>query len=163
MPKGIKNAKPTHLHLIQGTFRKDRAPSKEIVPAPASWTKPPRGLDVYARRCWQQYAPMLLRLGLLTEADLQSFVLLCQTWARYERATVRLRAVYRQKPKVTMEAIEYIRKAEVSVEQASRELRQLWSEFGMTPAARSRLDVYAPPPETETDQFERTFGSGPPA
>lgn len=160
MPTGIKNAKPSHLKVVQGTFRPDRAPSKEITPAPATWTTPPRGLDVHARRCWRQYAPMLLRLGLLTEADGQAFVLLCQTWARHERAQARLRAVYRQKPKVTIEAIEYIRKAEVSVEQASRELRQLWSEFGMTPAARSRLDVYAPPLETEVDEYERVFGSG---
>lgn len=163
MPKGIKNAKPSHLKVVQGTFRPDRAPSKEITPEPARFLNPPRGLDVYARRCWRQYAPMLLRLGLLTEADFQSFVLLCQTWARYERANARLRAVYRQKPRVTIEAIEYIRKAEVSVEQASRELRQLWSEFGMTPAARSRLDVYAPPLETETDQFERIYGSPTPS
>lgn len=163
MPRNSHKAKPVKLKLVQGTFRPDRAPSKEITPAPATWTDPPRGLDLYARRCWRQYAPMLLRLGLLTEADFQAFVLLCQTWSRIERAQARLRAVYRQKPKVTIEAIDYIRKAEVSVEQASRELRQLWSEFGMTPAARSRLDVYAPPPETETDQFERIFGSGQPS
>ncbi len=154
MPKGIKNAKPSHLKLVQGTFRPDRAPSKEIAPPPVKTIDPPKGLDVHARRAWRTYGPMLRRLGLLTEADLQAFVLLCQTWARHERAQARLRAVYRQKPNVTIEAIEYIRKAEVSVEQAGRELRQLWSEFGMTPAARSRLDVSAPPP-TEEDDFER--------
>lgn len=151
--------KPTKLKLIEGTFRPDRAPKREIVPPVTGSVDPPRGLDVYARRYWRQYGPVLRRLGLFTDADAPSFLALCQAWSRYERGNVRLRRIYRKRGV----EIDEIRRYEVSVERAEHSLRQLWSEFGMTPSARSRLDVYAPPPETETDEYERTFGSGPPA
>ena len=159
MPRGGQNRKPTHLKVIQGNFRPDRSPRKEVAPPPALSDTPPRGLDVHARRAWRQYAPILRRLGLLTEADLQSFRALCEAWSRYERANVRLRAVFRQKASLTSERLSFIRQAEVSVERAEHTLRQLWAEFGMTPAARSRLDVYAPPPLAE-DAFEQEFFGG---
>jgi len=148
--------KPTKLKLIEGTFRPDRAPKREIVPPVTLSADPPRGLDVYARRAWRQQAPILRRLGLLTDADAPAFLALCQASSRYERANVRLRRLNRKRGA----GIEEIRRYEVSVERAEHSLRQLWAEFGMTPAARSRLDVYAPPPETETDEYERMFGAG---
>lgn len=163
MPRNTHKTKPTHLKLVEGTYRPDRAPKKEIAPPPALSDTPPRGLDVHARRVWRQYAPLLRRLGLLTQADTQSFLSLCEAWSRYERANVRLRAVFRQQSALTPERLSFIRQAEVSVERAEHTLRQLWSEFGMTPAARSRLDVYAPPPENEEDDFARKYLSGPSA
>lgn len=147
--------KPTKLKLIEGTFRPDRAPNKEIAPVPVLSTDPPPGLDVYARRAWREYAPMLTRLGLLTEADRQAFRALCIASSRFERAWVRLQRAYRGKDG------DEIRRAEVSVERAEHSQRQLWAEFGMTPAARSRLDVYAPPAEDEQDEFARKYLGAP--
>jgi P27 family predicted phage terminase small subunit len=159
MPRGGHSAKPTKLKLIQGTFRPDRAPSKEITPPPVKKIDPPRELDVHAKRYWRTYGPMLRRLGLLTEADLPAFTALCGAWSMHQRAGARLRTVFRSKAALTPERLDFIRKAEVSIERANHTLRQLWSEFGMTPAARSRLDVYAPPP-TEEDDFERFMSGG---
>jgi len=153
MPRGGQGAKPTHLKIIEGTFRPDRAPKKEVVPNPVRSTDPPRGLDVYGRRYWREYAPALLRLGLLTELDLSTFRAVCEAWARYERSLVRLRAKLRNRSA----SDEEIRRREVSVERAEHSLRQLWDAFGMSPSSRSRLDVYAAPPEQEEDAFRRRY------
>jgi len=147
MPRGVKNAKPTHLKVIQGTFRPDQAPKKEIAPPPVSSSDAPADLDEYARRAWDEYAQLLRRLGLFTEADRQAFRILCLAVSRFERAWARLSGLF-QKETATAEDI---RRAEVSVERAEHSVRQLWTEFGMTPAARSRLEVWAPP--TEEDEL----------
>lgn len=159
MPSGGNRQKPTRLHVIEGTFRPDRAPKKEVAPRPVRSTDPPEDLDRYARKFWTENAPIIQRLGLLTEADLPSWRSLCLASSRYERANVRLRWIY-QKRKASHDEI---RQEEISVERAEFSLRQLWAEFGMTPAARSRLDVYAPPPENEEDDFARKYLSGPSA
>lgn len=64
---------------------------------------------------------------------------------------------------MSLEQLTLIRTAEISVERAEFSFRQLSAEFGLTPAARSRLDVYAPPPENEEDDFARKYLSGPSA
>lgn len=152
MPRGANNLKPTNLKVIQGTFRKDRAPANEIKPKPALTLDVPKGLDQSAKRTWRQLAPILRKLGLLTEADLHSFVALCEAWSRFERARRRARVVLTQRMKYTAEHLDLIRKVEVSVERAEHSWRQLSAEFGLTPAARSRLDVWAPP--SEEDEFQ---------
>jgi phage terminase small subunit len=52
-------------------------------------------------------------------------------------AVKRLKKVVRENP----DDIELIRKAEISVEKAEQSVRLLGNEFGLTPAARSRIDV----------------------
>lgn len=168
-------------------------------------------MDRYALKAWRRLTPILQRLGLLTEADTEMFTLLCDAWARVERARRRLTMVLRApiveetvegqassdvlrvketiedgkvvgKETVRMRAIPVsrsgqgkaimvisadrlalIRMGEISVERAEFSFRQLATEFGLSPAARSRLDVYAPPPDTEMEEFERIFGSGQPS
>jgi P27 family predicted phage terminase small subunit len=137
MPKGgCRNKKPTVLKVLQGTARPDRIKKGEPKPAPVA-PPPPAWLDRRARATWRKYAPMLERLGLLTEADGESFAAYCQAVSRYVTAVKRLKKVGREAP----DDIELIRKAEVSVEKAEQSMRLLGNEFGLTPAARSRIDV----------------------
>jgi len=101
--------------------------------------------DPLARNAWRQLAPILQRMGLLTELDVSAFTVLCLTWARLERARHRLAsATRRAKAPYTVEQLEAIRKCEVSVEKAEHSWRVLAGEFGLTPASRNRLDVVAP-------------------
>mgnify|MGYP001261932728 CR=1 FL=1 len=138
MPKGGQNRKPTQLKVIQGNPGKRPLNPNEPKPAPVA-PKMPKGLDRYGRQAWQRLAPILERLGLLTEADLESFTALCEAYSRYVHAVKRYRAVLRASDPV--EALDIIRKAEVSVEKSEHHLRMLMLEFGLTPAARSRLSV----------------------
>lgn len=43
--------------------------------------KPPRSLSGEARDYWKRHADRLAAAGLLTDADVDSFALLCQLWA----------------------------------------------------------------------------------
>lgn len=145
MPKGgCRNKKPTALKVLQGTARPDRIKKGEPKPVPVA-PAPPAWLDRTAKATWRKYAPMLERLGLLTEADGESLAAYCAAVSRYVAATKRLRKVTRTSP----EDLEAIRKAEVSVEKAEHSMRLLANEFGLTPAARSRIDV---PPEASDDE-----------
>lgn len=137
MPKGgPRTGKPTALKILQGTARPDRIKKGEPKPVPLA-PDPPAWLDRVAKATWRKYAPMLERLGLLTEADGESLAAYCAAVSRYVAATKRLKKVTRESP----DDIETIRKAEVSVEKAEQSMRLLGNEFGLTPAARSRIDV----------------------
>lgn len=87
----------------------------------------------------------------------RSFLSLCRAWSRCERAHLRFNEVLRKRVSVTSDYLDLVRKCEVSIERSEHTLRQLWDSFGMTPSARSRLDVYTPPPENEEDDFARRY------
>jgi P27 family predicted phage terminase small subunit len=53
-------------------------------------------MDYFARQLWRRVGPMLTRLGLLTEADLEMFSTLCDAWGRLKRARQRLKVVLRE-------------------------------------------------------------------
>lgn len=46
----------------------------------------PRELPADAKAFWQRNAPRCLKLGTLTDADTDTFTLLCLTWERISRA-----------------------------------------------------------------------------
>ncbi|MBE3589874.1 MAG: phage terminase small subunit P27 family [Firmicutes bacterium] len=110
-------------------------------------------MSAAAKRKWAALAPRLERLGLLTEADADTFGAYCEAWSRYVDACRRLRRVLRTNPEDAVS----IRKAEVSVEKAEHSMRLLAMEFGLSPAARSRIDL---PPQDEDDDFERFLSQG---
>ncbi len=190
MPRGGQNRKPSNLKLVQGTFRPDRASGDEPKPRPLV-PDPPPGMDYYALRAWRRLAPILERLGLLTEADTEMFISLCDAWGRLERARRRLKMVLRapiieemvegqassdvlhvketiedgkvvgketvrtraipvgraahgKAMVISADRLALIRAAEISVERAEFSFRQLATEFGLSPASRSRLEVEMP-------------------
>jgi P27 family predicted phage terminase small subunit len=130
----------------------------EPKPAPVMDTSPPPGLDRYARRVWRRLAPILSRLGLLTEADHETFCLLCESWGRWERARRRLKIVLRaDAEEATAKRLALIRSAERSVEHAEESFHRLGTLFGLSPASRSRLSV-ALPASDEEEVAKRFFG-----
>lgn len=52
---------------------------------------PPEHLSPFARECWQQHAPELEALGLLTVLDAGSFTLACETYALAREALEAMR------------------------------------------------------------------------
>lgn len=151
MARGGHNKKPSNLKVIQGTARADRMPANEPRPTEIAAPKPPAGMDRYAKRAWVRLTPILERLGLLTESDLETFTALCHAWGRYERALRRLKQV--EKRADVFDDLDTIRRAEVSVEKAESSFRLLATEFGLSPASRSRLSV-----ETQGDEDESILG-----
>lgn len=85
-------------------------------------------------RVWNEYAPILRRLGVLTDADAETFAQWCT-----------LAAMFRKNP-VVMPAGKIARMDAIA------------QRFGLDPSSRSRMNV-APPTDGQTDE-ERFFGTG---
>ncbi len=66
---------PTALKVVRGNPGKRALNTREAEPAPPATLTPPDWLAEDAKREWADKAPMLHRLGLLTEADLDAFAL----------------------------------------------------------------------------------------
>lgn len=153
--------KPTELKLLTGTYRPDRdnknTPKPEIsgeVPAPPSY------FDNTAKKEWKRLAPILHKLGLLTVADYAMFEAYCLSYGRMVQAQKDLK-------KAKAMTYEYINKAgaknivprpEIAmIQKESIIIKTLCAEFGLTPSARTRMEVPdfgGGGPAKETDEFE---------
>jgi phage terminase small subunit len=109
-----KPPKPTVLKLITGN--PGHRPINQNEPKPKAGCTKPSFLDEAASAVWDEFAPELIRVGLLTEADRLTFGRLCVL------------------------AAQIIRQPVVDPNK-DREFRLRCSEFGMTPTARARLSV----------------------
>ena len=75
------NRKPTKLKILEGNLGKRPLPENEPEPKeidPKEIPKPPADLDAEAKKVWNRLAPIVAKNKLLTEADIDSFALLCQ-------------------------------------------------------------------------------------
>lgn len=131
--------KPTALKLLQGNPGK--RPLNDAEPKPSLGTDPPtyiRCVPVLLAE-WKRHAPRLLKLGLLTEIDDEALAALCVLSVKFREM-------------VAADA------AASALANVSRELRALWSRFGMTPADRCRVKTAAPKEEDPFDAFARKSG-----
>jgi P27 family predicted phage terminase small subunit len=157
MPTSGRKPSPTHLKLVRGTARRDRINQAEAKPRMGALT-PPAHLSARAKAAWKAVAPKLQRLGLLTELDNWALAAACEAYADLAAARAALKAagggltyesatptgvIVRPRPELRM------------ISDADRRFRQWLTEFGLTPAARSR--VTADPPREE-DPAEAFFG-----
>ena len=134
----MTNSVPTQLKMIRGTYREDRAPENEPQPkrvAPA----PPRGLSKQARKVWTAYAEKLETLGVLTEIDGLAFTLL----------SIHYDIAWQASQVVNDEGITDVdnnggtRKhpALQILRDNSQMFLRFATEFGLTPASRSRINA----------------------
>src|SRR3990167_3645626 len=114
--------KPTALKLLHGTFRADTVAENEPKPKiDTDYPEPPEHLTFLAAQRWRVIAPILHPLGLLTQADYDALEFYCENYSEWREAK-RLRDIPKMK----------------AFQQAAR---QFLTEFGMTPASRSRINV----------------------
>src|SRR6266851_520301 len=84
--------KPSHLKVISGTYRRDRAPLNEPQPARISRPRPPAHLSPVAKEAWRAFSVILSRAGVLTEMDCFALEGLAESYADLVRARARLPA-----------------------------------------------------------------------
>jgi P27 family predicted phage terminase small subunit len=131
-----RRPKPTKLKLVTGNPGKRALNKKEPEPPPITKVEPPADITDEARLWWERYAPILIPIGLLTEADTLAFRLLCETTARYYAAKLlveRTGEVLRSD-----EGGMYTNPYVHSRNKAQDQMHKLMVEFGMTPSSRSR-------------------------
>jgi P27 family predicted phage terminase small subunit len=131
--------KPTALRVLHGV-RPDRINDHEPIPGEGEVTAPEE-LSDEARALWDQLAPGLIRVGVLTTWDVPAFVIVCEALARYRAATklVNGSALLVQGPNglVKNPALMVQREAEMT-------FAQYGARFGLTPSDRSQLKVDRP-------------------
>ncbi|AUT62890.1 phage terminase small subunit P27 family [Paraburkholderia terrae] len=138
--------KPTALRIIEGNREKRPLPKKEPKPR-RGIPQPPPHLVGYALEEWERITPELYMSGVLTMIDGAVLAAYCQAYARWREAED---AILRMKQRDKLTAALMIKTKNgnaiqnplVGVANRSMMLMQRFAnEFGMTPAARARLEV----------------------
>lgn len=150
---------PTAIKVARGTFRADRAPGREAQPlgkpsCPAWMT------DKDARAEWRRLVKVLGAMGLVGAADSNLLVRYCTAWVRWRRIVQTLAANPGAEVMTHKDESGKVRSMQVSAlhsvaRSLADELSRAEAALGMSPSARSRIEVApaAPPQEVPKSRF----------
>lgn len=145
----MSRRKPTALKVLEGNPGRRPLPKNEPKPQPIA-PGCPDWLPAAAIRYWNELAPRLEKLGLLTEVDGAAFADYCLCLARLEEAE---RDIEKRGLLVDGDR----GKVKNPAAQLAREYRaaaQKWAaRFGLDPASRAGLDIAKEGPEDELEEF----------
>ncbi len=149
-----RKPKPTSLKLLQGNPGKRELNESEPKPTPRL-PRPPEHLGEEAKKEWRRAGRFLLQLGLVSDIDRAAFAAYCQAWGRWVEAETALKTygVMLKSPNGFPVQSPYLAVANRAMDQ----MKSLLSEFGMSPASRTRVAGVAFQ-DDEPDEFERLFG-----
>jgi P27 family predicted phage terminase small subunit len=129
---------PTALKELEGDRGKGRRPMNKNEPRPSqAHVKCPSWLMPEAKKEWKRLAPSLEAMGVLTTADITAFAGYCQAYARWKEAE----EFISQHGSIFQTPSGYVQQVpQVSIAQQNLKIMQSFcSEFGLTPATRSRI------------------------
>jgi len=134
---------PTPLKILRGNPGKQRLNAAEPAPPTDGIVMPPH-LGENAAAKWRELLPMLQATRVMTRADVEALGRYCDTWEWWLAVRAKLKAegdtygILNDKGDVKYVA----QRPEVSIaHKLAQQLRQLESDFGLSPAARSSLKV----------------------
>jgi P27 family predicted phage terminase small subunit len=142
--------KPSALRVIEGN--RGRRPLNKREPKPTPITPScPSHLARAARTEWERIVPELERMGLMTIVDRAGLAAYCQAWARWREAELALKA----EGYVIQSRGMRVKNPWLAVaDKAILQIRAFSSEFGFTPAARTRIQV---PKQANDDDMGEFF------
>ena len=131
-----RKPKPTALKMLEGNPGKRPINEHEPIP-PKGTVKCPAWLEPDAKKEWKRLTPSLEAMGVLTQADLTAFAGYCQAYARWKEAE----EFISQHGSIFQTPSGYVQQVpQVSIAQQNLKIMQSFcSEFGLTPATRSRI------------------------
>ena len=145
---------PREVKELRGTLRKHRE-ARMPVRAPPGDPLMPRHLGPIARAKWKELLPQLRDRGTLSLADRTSLEMLCSAYEEYREAAAAIRKDGGPRVVLTISRGRGKNKKEVRVIKAHpaaatradawRRYMVAMREFGLSPAARSRVDGGIPP------------------
>lgn len=154
---------PTPILKLRGSTLVTKRREKREAHGPEGLPVPPAWLDEEARAAWDELLPMLATMNIVTRVDGNAFARYCHLWARWRRAELFIKdrgemyplkdeqgqvRCFQQWPQVAI------------ANKLSMQLTKLEQEFGMTPSARTRIQVPAAS-GTEVDRAKsRYFDAG---
>ncbi|MBX3014843.1 MAG: phage terminase small subunit P27 family [Caldilineaceae bacterium] len=141
---------PTAVKKLTGNPGKRQLNKDE--PQPKAKRPPcPKHIQGEARREWNRITKQLSELGLLTEIDRAALAAYCQCWERWIQAEDEMRKPTFRMVTLTDSGYPILSPWLGVANNAMKQMLRYLTEFGMTPAARSRVTVAA---ETEADPYE---------
>jgi P27 family predicted phage terminase small subunit len=132
---------PTALKIATGNPGKratnKREPKADGIPVP------PDHLSDGARRAWFALCPLLASMGIIAKADGIAFERLCECYAEVNELQAALRDGGRVQVVITKsgDSFERQRPQVAMLADADRRLKGYLVEFGLSPAARSKVNV----------------------
>ena len=133
--RGIK-PKPTALKELEGNPGKRQLNVNEPKPL-AKAPSCPKWLDPEAKKEWRRLSKKMEQIGILTEIDMAAFAGYCQAYARWKAAE---EFISKHGAIVKTPSGYWQQVPQVSIAQQYMKAMQKFAEqFGLTPAARSRI------------------------
>lgn len=129
-------AKPTALHVIEGTLHATRHRARAAAPEATGQPEKPKFLKGRASRLWDETAPLLVAMGVAKQLDAHVLAAWCCLMAEFEKD-----------PKAMT---------------ASRisQMRALAGTLGMTPSDRARMGASNGAGKQATSAAAKFFGEG---
>jgi P27 family predicted phage terminase small subunit len=150
--------KPTALRVVQGNPGRRPFNRREPTPPPG---RPacPDWLPRTAKHAWRELCDLLDEMGLLSQADRRALELLVAAYAEWRQATadVKSEGAWYQTTSTTGAVVYRAHPATAIASDAYRRIRSMLIEFGLTPAARSKVNAADEPP---ADPFEELLERG---
>ncbi len=154
---GKRGPKPTPtavLKLRGSTLVTGRREAAEVQ-GPAGTPDAPEWLDQEARAAWDRVVPLLEGMGVLTRIDGHALARYCRLWSRWRRAEAFIEEKGEMYPlRDDAGKVKYFQQwPQVAVaNKLAQQLTRLEGEFGMTPSARSRIQLVPAADERRTDK-----------
>ena len=133
-----RGRKPTPTAIKELEGNPGKRPLNDAEPKPQKKAPAcPKWLDAEAKKEWRRLAKNMEAMGVLTEVDMAAFAGYCQAYARWKQAEERItdRGLVMRTPSGYAQQVPYISIAQ----QYLRLMNQFAEQFGLTPAARSRI------------------------
>ncbi len=135
---------PTEILKLRGstlvTKRRDQSEAK----APKGKPRCPDWLDKDAKTMWRHLVPLLDAMGVLTRLDGNALARYCRLWSRWRKAESFIDQHGEMYPlKDESGRVKYMQQwPQVAIaHKLAQQLTRLEQEFGMTPSARSRIQI----------------------
>ena len=154
-----RGRKPTPTAIKELEGNPGKRPLNDAEPKPQKKAPAcPKWLDAEAKKEWRRLAKTMEAMGVLTEVDMAAFAGYCQAYARWKQAEERItdRGLVMRTPSGYAQQVPYISIAQ----QYLRLMNQFAEQFGLTPAARSRIIAGSENGGRGSDEMDDLLGGG---
>lgn len=133
---------PTNLKVVRGNPGKRPLNDREPNPVKGIPT-PPKHLSPKAAIAWERLGSLLGRMGIMTHADGFALERLCEVYSAILdcEETIQEQGRYQLVTTQSGDKMERLRPAVTDLADLDRRFKSLLVEFGLTPAARSKVKI----------------------
>jgi P27 family predicted phage terminase small subunit len=147
--------KPSALKHAEGTWRADRVAANEPEAIPMGCDDAPGTMTPDAARFWREYLPILSAMGVLSKSDRSALAEMCECHAEIVRLRGVLAGLGETVYEIETVAGGLMRRPHpefAQISDLSRQLRSWMTDFGLTPASRSKVSKIV---ERKVSKFDK--------